>query len=101
MCNKWIARVTKRALKTIQWAITRRWKYFDKIMLSECKGDFKHADIPHKMDEILQTAGLPADIDVISDSTSDSEVPPTPHPPYVPYKNACFTTILGSVSFIT
>jgi hypothetical protein len=72
-------------------------------MLSECKGDFEDVDIPHKMDELLQAARLPVDIDAIPDSTGDSEAPPTPHPshpPHFPYENANFTTILGNISII-
>jgi hypothetical protein len=34
----------------------------------------------HKMDELLQAAGLSTDIDVFSDSTGDSEAQTTPHP---------------------
>jgi hypothetical protein len=37
--------------------------------------------MPHKIDELLQVAGLPMDIDAIPDSTGDSKAPPTPHPP--------------------
>jgi hypothetical protein len=72
-------------------------------MLSECNGHFEDADKPHKMDEILYTAVLPMDIDVILDSMGDSEfvpTPSTPHPPHFPYENADFTSILGSVSII-
>jgi hypothetical protein len=70
-------------------------------MLSECKEDFEDTYMPHNMDELLQTVGLSTDIDAISDSTGDSEAPPTPHPPHFPYENANFTTILDSVSIIT
>jgi hypothetical protein len=35
----------------------------------------------HKMDEILDAAGLSTDIDVIPDSTGDSETAPTPSTP--------------------
>jgi hypothetical protein len=84
--------------------VTRGLRQFGKIILLECKGDFKDADMHHKMDELLQAAKLPADIDVIPDSTDDSEAPPTPHlshPTPFPYENVDFTTILGSVSIIT
>jgi hypothetical protein len=57
--------------------------------------------MPHKMDEFLQAVGLFMDIDVIPDSTGDSEAPPTPHPPHFSYENADFTTMLDSVSIIT
>jgi hypothetical protein len=53
------------------------------------KGHFEDADMPHKMDEILDAAGLPTDIDVIPDSTGDSETTPTPstpHPPISPMR---------------
>jgi hypothetical protein len=40
---------------------------------------FEDADMPHKVDELLQVARLLADIDVIPDSTGDLEAPPTPH----------------------
>jgi hypothetical protein len=55
------------------------------------------------MDELLDTVGLPTDIDVIPDSTGDSETaltPSTPHPPYFPYETADFTSILSSVSIV-
>jgi hypothetical protein len=69
-------------------------------MLSECKGDFEDADMPYKMDELLQAAGLPTDIDAIPDSMGDSKAPLTPHPPHFSYENVDFTTILDSVSII-
>jgi hypothetical protein len=59
--------------------------------------------MPHKMDELLHAAGLPTDIDAISDSTGDFETAPTsstPHPPYFPYENADFTSILDNVSTV-
>jgi hypothetical protein len=43
--------------------------------------------MPHKMDELLTAAGLPTDIDVIPNSTGDSE-------------NADFTSILDNVSTV-
>jgi hypothetical protein len=70
-------------------------------MPSECKGDFEDTDILHKMNELLQAAGLPTDIDAISDSMVDSEAPPTPHLPYFSYENVDFMTIIGSASIIT
>jgi hypothetical protein len=70
-------------------------------MLSECKEDFEDAKILHKIDELLQAAGLSTDIDAILYSTGDSEDPPTPHPPHFRYENTDFTTILDSVSIIT
>jgi hypothetical protein len=85
----------------VRWAVTRGWRRFGKVMLSECKGDFEDAEMPHKMDKFLQAVGLPTDIDTILDSTGDSEAAPTPHPPHFPYENVDFTTILGSVSIIT
>jgi hypothetical protein len=57
--------------------------------------------MPHKMDELLQAARLPTDINAISDLTGDSEALPTPHPPHLPYENVDFMTILSSVSIIT
>jgi hypothetical protein len=72
-------------------------------MLSECKGHFEDAYMPHKMDELLYAARLLTDIDTISDSTGDSETAPTsstPHPPHFPYENADFISILGNVSII-
>jgi hypothetical protein len=59
--------------------------------------------MPHKMDELLTTAGLATDIDAIPDSTGDSETAPTPstpHPPHFPYENADFTSILDNVSTV-
>jgi hypothetical protein len=59
--------------------------------------------MPHKMDELLDAMGLHTDIDVIPDSTGDSETastPSTPHPPHFPYETADFTSILGSVSIV-
>jgi hypothetical protein len=59
--------------------------------------------MPHKMDELLTAAGLPTDIDVIPDSTGDSETAPTPstpHPPHFPYENVDFTSILDNVSTV-
>jgi hypothetical protein len=91
-------------MKAVRWVITRGLRQFDKVMLSEWKGDFEDTDMSHKMDEFLQAVRLPADIDTIPDSTSDSEAQPTPHPlhpPSSPYENVDFTTILGSVSIIT
>jgi hypothetical protein len=70
-------------------------------MLSECKENFEDADISLKMDELLQAAGLPVDIDVIPYSTGDSKAPPTPHPLHFTYENVDFTTIIGNVSIIT
>jgi hypothetical protein len=70
-------------------------------MISECKGGFENADMPHKMDELLHVIGLPMDIDAISDSTGDSKAPLTPHPSHFPYENVDFMTILGGVSIIT
>jgi hypothetical protein len=67
------------------------WRRFDKITLSDCKGHFEDASMPHKMDEFLHAAGLPTDIDAISDSMGDFETTPTPstpHPPHFPYENA-------------
>jgi hypothetical protein len=55
------------------------------------------------MDELLHATGLPTDIDVIPDSTGDSEIAPTPstpHPPHFSYENADFTSILDSVSIV-
>jgi hypothetical protein len=59
--------------------------------------------MPHKMDELLTTAGLPTDIDAIPDSMGDSETAPTPstpHPPYFPYENADSTSLLDNVSTV-
>jgi hypothetical protein len=59
--------------------------------------------MPHKMDELLTVAGLPTDIDVIPDSTGDSETASTtstPHPPHFPYENVDFTSILDNVSTV-
>jgi hypothetical protein len=55
----------------------------------------------HKIDELLQATELPMNIDAILDSTGDSKVPLTPHPSTLPYENADFMTILGSISIIT
>jgi hypothetical protein len=49
-------------------------------MLSKCKRDFEDAEMPHKMDELLQATGLSTNIDTIPNLTGDSEAPPTPHP---------------------
>jgi hypothetical protein len=87
----------------IRWAVTRGWRRFGKITLSDCKGHFKDAGMPHKMDEFLHATGLPTDIDVIPDSTGESETAPTPstpHPLHFPYENADFTSILSSVSIV-
>jgi hypothetical protein len=67
--------------------LTRGWRRFGKISLSDCKGHFEDAGMPHKMDELLTAAGLPTDIDVIPNSTGDSE-------------NADFTSILDNVSTV-
>jgi hypothetical protein len=75
-----------RALKAVRWVVTREWRQFGKIMLSECKWDFEDAEMPHKMDELLQAAELPTDIDVIPDSMGDSEAPSTPHPHNFPMR---------------
>jgi hypothetical protein len=59
--------------------------------------------MPHKMDDLLNAARLPTDIDVIPDSTGDSKTAPTPstlHPPYFPYENADFTSIIDNVSTV-
>jgi hypothetical protein len=70
-------------------------------LCSQSARDFDDTDMSHKMDEFLRTIRLPANIDVVSDSMSDSEAPPTPHPPHFPYENADIMTIFGSVSIIT
>ena len=59
--------------------------------------------MPHKMDELLTTAGLPTDIDAIPDSTGDTETAPTSsttHPPHFPYETADFTSLLDNVSTV-
>jgi hypothetical protein len=59
--------------------------------------------MPHKMDEFLYATGLPTDIDVILNSTGDSETAPTAstsHPPYFPYENVDFTSIIDNVSIV-
>jgi hypothetical protein len=73
------------------------------ISLSDCKGHFEDAGMPHKMDELLTTMGLPTDIDVIPDSTGDSETAPTPSTPHLshfPYENVDFTSLLDNVSTV-
>jgi hypothetical protein len=40
--------------------------------------------MPHKMDEFLDAAGLPTNIDAIPDSTGDCETAPTPSTPHPP-----------------
>jgi hypothetical protein len=70
-------------------------------MLSECKGDFEDAEMPHKIDDLIHAVELPTYIYAISDSTGDSKAPPTPHPPNFSYENTDFTTILGNISIIT
>jgi hypothetical protein len=67
-------------------------------MFSDCKGDFKDVAMPHNIDELLEAAGLPTDIDTILNSIDDSEVSLTPQPPYFPYDTIDFFSILGTVS---
>jgi hypothetical protein len=85
----------------VRSAVTRGWRRFGKIMLLEYKGDFENAEIPHKMNEILEEARLPTYIDVIPNLMGDSEAPPTLRPLHFSYENADFTTTLDSISIIT
>jgi hypothetical protein len=76
-------------VKAVRRTITRGWRRFGKITLSDCKGHFEDAGIPHKIDELLDVVGLPTDIDAILDSTGDSETaltPSSPHPPISPMR---------------
>jgi hypothetical protein len=52
----------------------------------------------NKIDKLLHTTKLLTNFDVIPDSTGDSEVLPTPHPPYFPYETADFSSILDNIS---
>jgi hypothetical protein len=63
-------------------------------MLSECKGDFEDVEMSYKIDEFLHAAGLPTNIDVISDSTGDSGTASTPQPPHFPYESVDFNISL-------
>jgi hypothetical protein len=40
------------------------------------QGDFEDAEMPHKIDELLQVTSLPTNINTISHSSDDSEAPP-------------------------
>jgi hypothetical protein len=72
-------------------------------MLSECKEGFEDVEMPHKIDEFLQAARLPTDIDATLDSTGDSETAPTPQPdrpPHFSYESTNFNYILESISIL-
>jgi hypothetical protein len=62
------------------------------------QGNFEDVVMLHKIDELLHTTKLLTNLDAIPNSTGDSEVLPTPHPPYFPYETADFSSILDSIS---